>query len=90
MLDHWKIEEFCQKFYVRSVSVSDPATFNVHGFANQYAIMGQEQREVTITMTADQLMRMVDMLDDMDPGRCIAAQEALEHYLTIRRLSREK
>jgi len=52
-------------------------------------IVNNRRPGVTLTIPLDQLERLIKMVDDMDPGKSIAAQEALDQYLMIRNLSRK-
>lgn len=93
MISNFELNEFACNFGVRDLKIDHGMDYydritGLRGF--ETAMMVSNRRpEVTLTIPLDQLERLMKMTDDMNPGKSIAAQEALDQYLMIRNLSRK-
>ena len=93
MITNFELTEFVYNFGLRDLKIDHEMDYydritDLRGF--ETAMMVSSRRpEVTLTIPLDQLERLIKMTDDMNPGKSIAAQEALDQYLMIRNLSRK-
>lgn len=92
MISNFELNEFACNFGVRDLRIDhdmdryDRVT-GMRGF--ETAMMVNKYRsEVTLTIPLDQLERLLKIVDDMNPGKNAATQEALDQYLMLRNLTR--
>jgi hypothetical protein len=91
MISNFELNEFTRNFYLRDLRFDndmgyDPVT-GLRGY--ETAMMVTNHRPtVTLTIPLDQFERLLKIVDDMDPGKNAATQDALDQYLMLRNLTR--